>query len=505
MAHYLPAERRVLLFLEQMSPVVDIVRDKPAAVDPTEEYVAGGSRWYGDNPLTLDTLATGCSELTAATIDQMMLDPQVASSVEMLVESALSDGVEAIPGARDRDPRYAEAQEICEAWQRALKRVNLRSFLTQMLTGALTDGSKIAEVTWQLVDDPDDEDDGRLTLRRLAVKERGVVRYVIDRFWNVLGFSTWFSEPTMGLRKLYPAEKFVWLSLHVHDEDPRGRSSIRAAYTPWYLKSRIPVQYHRFLDQLILPFFIGFTAPGAEKRNELLRAEDGTKTPTSAANVMLEKLKLLKSMFAAVFPADAKVEVHKNDGTGDAFGTAYSVLDRQIVKGVMGQDLATSDSAYNTRAASKTHMSVFDYKVRALKNAPAEMLDELARRFTRYNFGASAAANLSPIHSLGDTERRDWAADLKVICDGWAKGPLKLADIPKLFQIFGIELAEDWEERLEVMMSAPAPAPAADPNFDDEADSEKTASEPEDDEEEPAALRTHRPRAAWRFLRGRAA
>lgn len=491
-----------------MSPLVDITNTKPAAVDPTEECIAGGSRWFGENPKTLDELATDCSHLTAETIDLMMTDAQVGSSVEMQVEMVLSDGVEVIPGAHDKAPNFAQAQEICDAWQRSLKRVNLRIFLSQMLTGAITDGSKIAEVTWQLVEDPEDEDYERLVLRRLAVKKRGIVRFVVDVFWNVLGFSSRYGQTVSAERKLYPADKFVWLNLHVQDEDPRGRSSIRSAYTAWYLKSRIPVQYHRFLDQLILPFFIGFLAPGAEKRNELVTGQDGTKTAKSAATVMLDTLTKLKSMFAAVFPADAKVEVWKNEGTGDAFGTAYTTLDRQIVKAIMGQDLATSDSAHATRAASKTHLSVLDYKINDRKSAPEEMLDELAQRFTRYNFGAMAAATMSPVHSLGDTERRDWALDVRTLCDGWAKGPLKLADHPKLFQQMRIELAEDWEERLEKLLATPAPLEEPDEGLDDEDDPEGNAEDSSADDEKTEATSVAgrmRPRAAWRFLRGRAA
>lgn len=457
-----------------MSSVVDISRDKPVTVDLTEEYVAGGERFWGDGATYLEPLSYGTGEPSADELDQMELDPEVASAGEFLVEAALADGLNVMAGVDDKDTLFAKATEVADAWERALKRIDPKCFLTQMLAGALPPGHKVAEPTWLLVEEPGNVDYGKLTLKRLAVKPRNSVRFVVDKYWNLLGI---YAGPVDGGGyKLLPMEKFVVLTLHKRDEDPRGRSLYRAARTAWLLKTRIPPQYHRFLDQLILPFFIGFTAPNADKRNDLVRSDGKTK---SAAQAMLDTLTKLKSMFAAVFPADAKIEVFRNEGTGDAFGTAYQTINREIRKAILLQELATSEGAHQARAASETHMSVLDYRVQSLRTAMATMLDELAYRFTLYNYGAQAAATIAPVHSLGDSDRREWTEEMNAYSKGWTSGWLKLANIPKFFAAVGVELADDWKARFERMSATPDPAkpgaPADPEDVDDEKPSKKKA------------------------------
>ena len=89
--------------------------------------------------------------------------------------------------------------------------------------------------------------------------------------------------------------------------------------------------------------------------------------------------------------------------------------------------------------------------------------------------------SIKPRHSLGDSERRDWATDVTAISKGWQAGWLKLADIPKLFAIVGVELADDWQERLERMSAAPPAEPAGD---DEDLDEDLDEDDLEDEEDE---------------------
>ncbi len=451
--------------------LVELKQNQPSGVDVTEEYVAGGDRFWGDGANYLEDISYGCiGEPTADELDQMELDPEVASANEFLVESALSEGLTVLAGADDKDRAlHAKATEVADAWERALKRIDPKSFLTQMLAGAIPTGHKVAETTWQLVEDREDVDYGQLTLKRCAVKPRNAARFVVDKYWNLLGI---YAGPVAGTESGYrvlPVDKFAILTLHKRDEDPRGRSLDRAARTAWFLKTRIPPQYHRFLDSLILPFFIAKTAPGAEKRPEQETQPDGSKKKISKAQKLLNEVVKLKSMFAIAVEHGSEVDVEWNEGTGDAFPTAYSTLNREIRKAILLQELATSEGAHQARAASETHMSVLDYRVQSIRAAMAAMLDRLAYLFTLYNYGAKAANTYAPVHSLGDSDRRQWTEEMNAISKGWTAGWLKLANIEKLFAFVGIDLSDDWRARFERMSAAPTPGqPGAPAEGDDE-------------------------------------
>lgn len=452
--------------------------ERPVEADPTEEYVSPSFSWWEGVGRHLQDIADGrCGEITHDVLEQMMLDPQVASSVELLVESVIGDGADIRPGAKDSSDDYAAAVEVADAWERSLGRIDARALLWQMTRDAIVHGYKIAEHTWEMVEATDDPDAGRLVLARVAAKPRHSVRFVVDRYWNVVGFYRGYDLE--GKPLVISPDKFVWLTLHTKDEDPRGRSLLRAAYAYWYLKSRIPVQYHRFLDLLILPFFLGFTAPGADKRNENQTQTDGTKKPVTAAQAMLDALTKFRSMFVAVFPSEAKVQVEWPKSDGAAFQTSHDVLDQQIVKAILLQDLATREGVHQARASSQTHMQVLDLRVVALKKAVEGVLDRLAYVFTVLNFGESAARRYAPKHNLGDTERRDFAGDLTAAASAFRNGLLCMADIPKMFANLGVELADNWEPIFAQILGQLFKTPtAADPAAQDPATKDPAAADP---------------------------
>lgn len=443
---------------------------KPIAVDPTDEYVAGGDAWWSATVKELCDISEGRTSLPPEQADAMMRDPQVASSVGFLIESVFAEGIQALPAVKDKDPDYARAEEIANVWGAALGRACVLEKSKSMLTSAMGDGHKIAEAVWE-------RRDGRLVIAKLGVKERGACRFVVDRFKNTVAIR---GRNAAGGDVYFPPEKFAILTLGPIDDDPRGTKLIEPARVWWFLKAKVPPQYHRFLEELILPILLGFTAPGADKRPEQQLQADGTKKAVSAAQAMRDALAELRSKVCAVFPEGAKVDFVKNESSGEAFGTAVNdVIDRQINKAITLTDLSLREGQHQTRSATAEQMSATDLRILDLKRTVAGMLDSLGRRFVLYNWGESAE-HLAPRHTLGDSERRDWAEDMNAISKAWTAGWAKLLDVPKMAAIVNVELADDWQERLEQMMAAPATEPVVDEDLDEKDDSDQ---EDDDDAE----------------------
>jgi hypothetical protein len=401
------------------SPTYSGESSATADYDPTLEYVAGYGQAYSalNRQIPAQPHDPKAPEVTFETYRQMLNDPEVCSDVRTLVQMALGDGMQLAPAVEgkqvDEDaPEFAGALEVAQFCERALStlRKPLQETLAGIVEGALTYGHKTAEITWKL---GTGVDANKLVLARIAQKDYRTLDFVVDRFWNHLGFTPRTPAQNLSAKAVIPREKFFHLALHEEDEDPRGRSSIRTVFTAWTFKCMAWPEYKRWLDNCALPSIVGKTAP--KQPGEVQRNTDGTPKAggkqLSAAEAMRDALVNLKNASVAVLPNGAEVDQLEVVGEGAGFERAINVADSQISKGILYQTLATSEAQYGTRAQSQTHMQVLDLMVWWLKGRVAEAIRcDLVEKAVRYNFG-DEALRFTPMVSLGDSERRDWATD----------------------------------------------------------------------------------------------
>lgn len=391
-----------------------------AEFDPSLEYVAGFGQSYSalNRQIPAQSHDPKAPEVTFEVYRQMLNDPEVCSDVRTLVQMALGDGLQLSPAVEDKPvdddaPEFARAFEIAQFCERAMMalRKPLEDSLEGIVEGALTYGHKTAEITWKLAERG--VDSGKLLPWRLAQKDYRTIDFVVDRFWNHLGFTPRTPAQNLPARAIIPREKFFHLALHEEDEDPRGRSSIRSVFTAWTFKCLTWPEYKRWLDNCALPSIVGTTAPkqpGDVQRNPDGAIKAGGK-PLSPAEAMRDALVNLKNASVAVLPNGAEVDQLEVVGEGAGFERAINVADSQISKGLLYQTLATSEAQYGTRAQSETHLNVLDLMIWWLKGKIAKAIkSDLIEKAIRYNFG-DEALRLCPIITLGDTERRDWATD----------------------------------------------------------------------------------------------
>jgi hypothetical protein len=441
--------------------------------DPRKEYLVGGvlSRNIGIKVgpnLGGSTLNSTNDDLMKdfgyQIYDQMAKDPKIAKCLKLLKVSVLGDGVNFIPCKSDNDPEYDNAKMVSDFCTYAVRNMKkpLKVALEQMLD-AIKYGHKIAEIVYK--NEFIDELNGTyLTIDSIKPKPIGVARFVVDDSFNVLGITgnnkanregrtlekenneaipaknitskngKIFVKTADGVENEFIGiDKFMILTLDTEDEDPRGRSSLRAAFNFWHLKNQVIPEYLRYLLTCSIPLLIGFTPEDQEGQaphllrdsaGNIQRDSNGKPIAINREEAMRDALMQARNATTLALKGGSKVQEVGANGSGIPFYKAIEVFDSQIEMSILLQTLASSDSKFNTRAASETHMSVLEQLVWSLKEQIADMLTHyLLKPLIKYNFGKEYLKYL-PIVGLGDSERRNFVADAQAIASLYAAGYL---------------------------------------------------------------------------------
>lgn len=442
---------------------------EPIKTDPFKEYVSGSPVGFLSKWFELGEVCDGYARpLTYLEIDSIKRDAQVAACIGSLIEGALGEVQDVAPEIEEGEPGYERSKEIADFLKRTLfKRPDwsFRGQLKKMLEAAYTDGHKIAEKVYGLVEDPADQDDGKTVLERLSVKPRGAVTIVVSDKWEILGYRARVEARDLKTNAPTPAtqypmlspEHFVILTHHAEDEDPRGNSAFDPIRAPALLKSQVPKQALRYIVQLALPIFLGFTAQNQANTTtkDVTRAASEGEKPSPAAVAMLQALQALQGMMAAVFPNGAEVEVVKMDAAAsDVFGKFNDSQDKQIHKGLLFNELSNRDAEHQTKSSTGDQMSVVDVVSYSLRLLLEDMVNrQIIRPLVFLNYGSEALAKYCPCFSLGDTERRNFETTITAIGNFFKSGAGKLVNLEKLFAVAGLELSEDWMATFEKMIS----------------------------------------------------
>jgi hypothetical protein len=469
-------------------------------IDPTREYVVGGSlRWYGAYGEALTALPLPIDDLTAELGDdiyeRMLRDPGCAAPVNVLRTAILEDGLQLRPAVDDADDDgYDQAKELVDLCERQIAdlETSIDDVLWDMLS-ALPLGNRVAEEVY----DYDSSYTGRteLVLRRLNVKPRRNLSFVVDAYGNVIGLLG--AEPGQPLLNgarlsqdqldlVIPRSKFAVFSFRPKDNDPRGDSLLRPVYNPWWMKMQLWPEYLRYLIQFASPSIDGMVAPPAipgQPDDVPIYTSDGHPTGQvqTAEEAFLAKLLAFRNGTAIARPHGSELNMLWSTGEGQAFLNAFSMFDKQMAKGILYQTLSTEEASFGTKAQGSIHETVLETIIRQAKRAVCRMArrDVLAQ-IVMGNAGADRRA-LTPKATLGDAESQNlpqlWTAAAQLQRAGYFDG----SQLPAVDELLNLptRAATPPPQQLGQGDTAPAPgeptpAPAPAP-----------ADEPQDDEEPP--------------------
>jgi hypothetical protein len=389
-----------------------------AAYSPDKEYVAASGLFSARIGQVLSSLFLDDAELAAGAdvYERMLTDPEVKKGHKVIKDGVLGDGVQFYPAVSDEaDPQQQFARDMCDALTHSLGQLRrpFRETLDEAVGDALAFGHKVAEITYK--DFTDEQGRPLLVHDSIKVKPRNATQFVVDPYWNVLGLQVWQYVPgTAASMTIIPREKFFIPTFNRKDEDPRGRSILRAAYNWWLAKrAGLPI-YLKRIEKKANPSLVGTTSE-AEDQPQPETDEHGTPIAggklLTPSEVMARKLAELEDGSAAAFPFGAQVKVIDSSGNGTELKAFFEVCDSQITMSILLQTLATRDSKNGSRAQSRTHMDVMSLLIWHIKGIVADCIrEDIVKPWVYYNYGPEGLS-LMPVVSLGDSERRDWALD----------------------------------------------------------------------------------------------
>lgn len=440
----------------------------------TREYVAGSvssfqsTRMLRGLPWAFDDLSRDFGD---DIYERMLLDPAVRAVIGILISGIIEEGCTLSCAMDDAEADgYDLAMEIhafCESVLADLA-TPLDDVLWDML-GALATGARVAEEVYTLSPAtsyslPDTTPIQRgadlLTLSALKVRPRRSVAFVVDAFLNTVGLiarppggsitTTIVADTPNAVANLLPREKFAVLSFRPVDNDPRGSSLLRPAYTPWWTKMQVYPEFLKYLAQFASASIYATASEAATNNGIKVTNPDGTVEVKAAVEVLGEALLAFQNGTALALPYGTLLDALEVSGNGEAFHGAFTHCDQQIALAVVHQTLATLEAQHQARASSEVHQDTLDTLVRQAKRAVCLMLRrDVLRPMVSYNYGPDAARQFTPTCSLGSVERQDLAAMMTAVAQLARAGYLDPSQYSEL----------DSQLNLPIREAAPEPQP----------------------------------------------
>jgi len=314
--------------------------------------------------------------------EEMLLDPQVSASLNLLKFAPLSLEYNVTP----RDSDDEDAAELADEVKRLLESFpgGFLEFLYSALS-ALEYGWSITELVWGA------NSDKKWVPVEWIPLPQGVYGFEIDPDrGNPVGVKSWIDYYTHG--EVYPLENFFILRWNARFGSPYGRSQLLSAYEPWWVKQLLRRMRNTALDRYGAPLLIA-KVPTAYKNER--------------RNVLKRWMENLYAESGLITDKDVDVEVlHSGVGqsAADGFQRAIEYEDSQIAKSITGAVLNANEAqSVGTYAQARVHQDNFLYWVRRVAKAVEQAVQEqIIDRYCRYNYGMEAKD--TPVIHFADPE-----------------------------------------------------------------------------------------------------
>ena len=391
---------------------------RPAALD--QDYVVGGDTWWyrgvGARGLALPHAIDDVSRDFGDDVYDRVGDDSQASACDTLFRASVAEDSITLSPAVDEEGKdgYDQAVKLVEFCEPQLEdlETSLDDVIWDMLA-SITRGNRIAEITYHDFDSSPLP--GRAVLRSLTVKPRASVAFVVDPYMRTIGMMGRQQGQAVSIlpgalvdpkdARVIDREKFAVATFRPVDNDPRGTSVYRPAYTPWWLKMQAIEDFRKYLAQFATPLLVGTTAPGDQgakpdpQTGELVRPVDA----------LLKQLLQLHNSTAIALANGSTLELLFSQGEGKAFLNAFNFFNAEITKAITTQTLASNEGDTASRAQASVHQDALGTIVRQAKRSICRMVRrDVLRNLVRYNFGDKAIP-LTPKVSLGEVEQEDIA------------------------------------------------------------------------------------------------
>ena len=381
--------------------------------------------------------------------EKMMNDPVASAGVQALKVMALSSGVRFVgrvarPTPWDDSPEhahdYAASEAILAFVQSSMRRLQqpLSAIVMDMLD-CLAYGHAIAEMVYA-------PKQGQIVLRALRVKNRYRYAYVTDRFLSFLGVVP--TEKAAGIipvEWVLPRRKFWHLTAFTHQSDPRGRSLLRAAYHPWYMKQEIWINYLKYLLQFATPSILAIlddlarNVPELDGNGNPLLLPNGRPKEISAEQAVTNILANFSNASAMALRFVKEVKILQADGSGDPYTRALEYCDNQMLMAIIMNPRALSEAKHGSKADSDTANDILSTFVNMIQRQTEECFNrDVTDALVRLNYGDEAVDKYAPLMMLSTNNERDTIKLGMMFAQLGAAGLLDPSQYPAMDALIGI-------------------------------------------------------------------
>ncbi len=409
----------------------------------------------------------------------MLKDPQVYSTLSVLVMAVLARGITLTPPVPTSDPEYEAAKTIVRFLEYEDENLthSQGTVAYELAEGMLKMGHKVGELiyvreTW--------EGQMRTMLRDIKCKPNEATAFVVDPFNNVMGLlyvrpgqpiprifgvggqpvsvvgspvpaagvnsiSLSDAAPTDGIRnepRIIPRAKFIIPTHKPQNGDPRGTSHMRSIYTPWWKKQQLNPQHLAFVTRFAQPSMYA-KLPANTRDIEQRDASGKSKSRKSIVQSTVGVVAQMKGGAAAAL-IDTDIIMLEAKGRAEVIFQSYEHEDKQIAKGMLMQTMTTEESQHMARSASAVHQDIFGIFLAFLRYILEECLeDDRYRKSVRYNFGEDAANRLTPEVGLGDVQVQDVPAMMASLAQlANTKNGIHWTQWPAIWRMIGLPAAD---------------------------------------------------------------
>lgn len=403
---------------------------RPKGNIPTKEYVSGGARrWWATalENLIRDANGQPAIELGPAVYRRMMKDAKVRGSVQTVKQSIFSEDMRldaafhppVLPDGSP-DPGNVEATRDAE---RAAEVLDYDRWLLDRLERPLDevldelfDGIayrvKAAELVYDVPEDGPHA--GYTCLKEVKVRPNRCWAFAVDEHDSVVGLVGMTAD---GQTVMLPQVKYCYLSWMTRDNDPRGQSSLDAAYVPWNIKTLAWPAYYLFSTQFSSPSLDAELPENAQPVPAL--DPDGNEIPgqtISAAEAFYDELAAFQNATVLVRPAGSKLNVLEPRSGGEVFDRIFDRCDREIVYAIQQQTRTSMEAQFGSKADSGTAQDVLGLLSRYGRRKACRLVrDQILWAANLLRFDKETADRYTPRVLLGVTDHQDYNALLSAL------------------------------------------------------------------------------------------
>jgi len=319
--------------------------------------------------------------------EEMLLDPQVYASLNLLKSAALSLDFNVAP--RD-DSDDAKGAEVAQEVQQMLEAFpgGVTEFMYNALS-ALEYGWSVTEVVWGATSDKK-----KWVPTKWVPLPQAVYGFELDdKTGDPIGVRTWFAPMSTG--KVWPLENFFIMRWNSRFGAPYGRSQLMSAYEAWWIKQLIRRMRNTALDRFGSPLIFAKVPVGYDKKKR---------------DAIREFIENLYAESGLVADDNVQIEIPQpglGQGASQGFQAAIDYEDAQIAKGITGATLNANESrGTGTYAQAKVHQDNFLYLVARVSKMLEETIQrQIVDRYCRYNY--NMAPEETPVVSFDSPETID--------------------------------------------------------------------------------------------------